>query len=165
MADRIELTDRSYIDNPRKSDGPRLCTDVRSWGFLAARTASEKDFYHDDISNNKDINKAQITVAGHFFCQKYDSTGSPTVLVVKLFLDAMENPQGLPITTSAEMTSNEHFAEWRMVRVGVHFDDSLIEIFRVPDDQIWFHGMPPIPVHFTPWEILYNLFVLPFKQR
>lgn len=163
MSDRIELTDRSYTDDPRKLDGPKLCADVRSWGYLAGPTASEKDWYHDDISNNKDGKKVGIQGSGHFFCQKYDSTGSPSVLAVRLFLGPDENPNGMPITTVVDMGPTEHFAEWKMTVHGGHFSDAYIECFRVPLDQIWFHGMPPIPPVFTPYEIFFNLFRYPFK--
>lgn len=165
MGGWIEVTDHGNLGDSRKNDGPVLCADVRSWGCLAGRTASDNDFYHDDISNNTGLHITRMQPSGHVFCQKYDSTGSPTVLLVKLFPDPQYNPLGFPVICPLEMTSTEHFAEWRLFTYFGASNDSAVQAFRVEGDDVWFHGMPPIPPHFTPYEIFYNLFIAPIRGR
>lgn len=157
MGFRIELTNRSSLDDDtRKSDGPVLCGAVTSWGMLASPTASDKDFYWQNLAGDKSSVIAQATY--HFFCQKVSTDNTPNVLAAKLFIDPSVNPLGFPIVAYADMKPNEHFAEWRMDVFAHWTSDSAITLFRVPDDQVWYHHLPPPAPVLTPWRVIYNIF-------
>lgn len=155
MAGFIRLTDRNFIDDSRKEDGLVLCQGVTSWGMLAGPVASDKDFYNRGLSGDKHSVVAQAVY--HFFVRKVQTMDSPVVLLCKLFPDAQYNPLGLPIIANAEMTAGETFAEWRMDAFFGTVGDSSILLSRVPLDQIWFHGLPPIAPVLTPWRVLFNI--------
>lgn len=159
MGGWIEVTDKQNdVDDLRRTNnGDPLCGDVTGWGVLAGPTKSKNDWYHDGEQNNPDTHQTTVKNVAHIFCKKTDSTGSPNVLMVKLFPDPKYNPLGFPVIALAEMTSLEHFAEWSVEAYFGQFQDSFVILHRVPDPDIWFQSMPPIAPLLTPWRVIYNI--------